>query len=213
MGLFGRKTTDSLPRAETALGDGLVGVPLAEAAEYVEKMHFEIVDLYPGTPLTDAVSLKQQALVHVLVADVDEPQKLPAELYAVGLSVIRMGYLTREYEVATFGPLEHGHPGFIELLDMRLAQEAEIDDPVAEICFGWAQVEPQNAAHDEPSMLWTIPGMGGHLRNQLAVGAIASLVPEDGPPAPLDYPALRTLWVFGFLTRCAEEVLAERASG
>jgi hypothetical protein len=210
VGLFRRKKDEGeAPQTRTLLGDELVGVPVKEAEVEVERMHAGIVDMYPGE-FTEEERVTYQVAVLALVGDPSQPTATPTEVYALGQSMARMGYLAREYEVARFGPFEEVSPGLAELLDVRLAQEADAENSIAEICFGWAQSEPDEPAPDEASLLWMIPGVGGQMRNRLAFYAIYGATPEEGLPGGLSFHALRMLWRFGFLYCCTTEVLAKR---
>jgi hypothetical protein len=201
-----RQQPESLPADETLMGDELVAVPEDEVARYGEAITEAVSALYPGD-VSEAEVKRYQTAILMIVNDLPRLQSMPEQAFASAQSIARFGYLTRQIEVDRFGPFDHGQPGFPELL-MKCLRETDDEDPVSAVCVSWSLQEPEHPRPEEPSLLWLIPGLGGHIRDALSENAVVSLTPEEGLPDGISFSELKKCWRFGFFYRCCEEVIA-----
>jgi hypothetical protein len=208
MKLFRRKPRhdETMPNIETLMGEPLVAAPLEEIDGVGEAVTEAVGAIYPGDVPDEEVARYRTAFF-MIVGDRGRLQRMPPDTFASAQSIARFGYLTRQVEVEQFGPFDHDHRGFPELLTQVLGEATDSDDPVSEVCVHWALKEPDQPRHDEPSLLWLIPGVGGQLRSQLSAHAVTSLTPEKGLPGGVTFTELNRCWRFGFFHRCCEEVL------
>ncbi len=126
----------------------------------------------------------------------------------------RAGYLARVVEAELFDPAKQPATWLAPLLRKRLADGAGGGAAVAATCAELARAEPvaKPSPDDPAAATWRVPGPGGHVRHYVARREIEERLqgrdrPLDGEPADL-----KTPWVYGFLVRACEEVLAHDPS-
>ena len=189
------------------MGEELVAIPEDEVARWGEAITAAVSDLYPGD-VSEKEGAAYQTAVIMIIDDLSRLQSMPEQTFAVAQSIVRFGYLTREVEVDQFGPFNYTRPGFPELLAEWLGK-ADEENPVGAACVNWALQEPEYPGPGEPSLLWLIPGLGGHMRDGLSEHAVTSLMPEEGLPDGISFSELKKCWRFGFFYRCSEEAIAD----
>ena len=132
------------------------------------------------------------------------------------MALRRAGYLARAAEVELFEPARQPATWLSELLlQKHIAQDSGPVAALTAACAQLARAEPVGKPHpDDPAAAtWRIPGPGGHVRHYVARRTIEDELqgrdrPVDGDPADL-----KIAWVYGFLIRACEEVLALEGSG
>lgn len=218
MGLFRKKQKsagdegirpgDRVEAPASAPDEPLQAVGMAETEQLVHEMRNEVVDVYPGE-ITDAEVVKYKAALLTFVGP-ERANPMSDGAFDMGVSVGRVGWLTRGVETARFDVDPIGDSEFGSYLRMAHSTIGMVEpdvDATVDICLRLAENEPRNAPPTEQSTLWAIPGSGAQVRNLLANDIIVAMT-QEGYPAPLTYEDLLTVWRFGFLCCCAEEALA-----
>ena len=191
-------------RVMTERRDGLVAVDSGLVGQtLVQAVYSRVADRpvpTPPAPAGDALATTDERFV------AGDERKLD-------LVLRRAGYLAREVETELFEPAQQPAVWLAELLTERLAAAEDPAVELAAVCSELAYCEPTGkpSPNDPAAATWRIPGPGGHVRHFVARRSIEEHLQNRARPIEGDPADLKRPWVFGFLVRACEEVLAQHA--
>jgi hypothetical protein len=141
----------------------------------------------------------------VAQADGPVPEHVAAVLDAAERpDLARLGYFARVTETDLFEPAREPAAWIARELQARARGESPWPNAVSKLAASLADREPSKRPDPEnpDAVTWRVAGPGGHVRHYVAVALAGD---EDEPTPKRDF-------VYGFVVRCCEEVVAEAAS-
>jgi len=205
MGLFPRykRIAQRLP---VPYRDDLVAVPSARLDGLLRQMTVDVAHGYEtanlGSLMMDHLGLALPLLSSQRLADLSE------EEIKVGFVAAKLGWCARAVECFRFETARERDPDMLAAFTRCAARTVEQGSPVegtlAEFAAAMVRAESLRPDYEEHGSLWSVPGMGGELRLDLADRLLHGITSRAVGSADM----LRT-WKYGYYLRFVHEAVVD----